>query len=401
MKKVLEEKIGIPMGMSLRLLLNSEHVSPGEINNLLKGKGIFIGNADKSRTVPLLASMILTPDDYKQLVEACIGRELRLKNKTVTFRLTAKDIEWTKPICDHLEERIAEIVRKFEDVEFINKPTVEVDGPDTVRVRYVVRRKDVSKEWVERELDFQAMLEFTRVGDEVDLKLYSSHTSKETEAINRSMTQVAAKLLHEAKVTTSESPQQIRFDTFDNKERVRFFKKLISGRPPFLGVGGVSSIEINLDPANVSLPNDPQISWMQGMVKRIEIDGEKMNNIFLISDEKYYEYYHIQNMHVSYPFKDGTNAGQCRVTFSFSGPNRNEEEGKKRELAHVRSTVEFELKPNADARAAVIKKIDGALRELVDATFQQVLVERAAAAAASAAGKPGKKGPTVSKRDTA
>ena len=48
-------------GDRLRVLLNSDHISNGEITETLKEKGIFIGSSEKSDTVPLLSACLLTP----------------------------------------------------------------------------------------------------------------------------------------------------------------------------------------------------------------------------------------------------------------------------------------------------------------------------------------------------
>lgn len=62
-------------GDHLRVLLNSEHISPGEINETLREKGIFIDSNEKSTTVPLLSSCLLTPDEFRRLVERSFVRE--------------------------------------------------------------------------------------------------------------------------------------------------------------------------------------------------------------------------------------------------------------------------------------------------------------------------------------
>ena len=43
-------------GDRLRVLLNSDHISNGEITETLKEKGIFFSSTEKSDTVPLLST---------------------------------------------------------------------------------------------------------------------------------------------------------------------------------------------------------------------------------------------------------------------------------------------------------------------------------------------------------
>lgn len=54
MENKLDLKGLIPSGNELRVLLNSKHISEGEINNTLKNKGVFCGDSDKIFLFPFL-----------------------------------------------------------------------------------------------------------------------------------------------------------------------------------------------------------------------------------------------------------------------------------------------------------------------------------------------------------
>jgi hypothetical protein len=62
-------------GDRLRVLLNSDHISNGEIAETLKEKGVFVGSNEKSATVPLLSACLLTPNEFTSLVEKSFVRE--------------------------------------------------------------------------------------------------------------------------------------------------------------------------------------------------------------------------------------------------------------------------------------------------------------------------------------
>ena len=111
---------------------------------------------------------------------------------------------------------------------------------------------------------------------------------------------------------------------FTNQERVRFFKRLTAGIGRALLPGSVNEIEIRLDGTSGTLPNDARIAWMKDAVQRLKVDGDRLNDVFLISDEGCYSYYFIHKMDVTYAYTFGANAGTCQVTFSFSSPGRSE-----------------------------------------------------------------------------
>ena len=143
-----------------------------------------------------------------------------------------------------------------------------------------------------------------------------------------------------------------------------------------LKTGIVDNIEINFDESAKGLPNDPRVVWMKNTVKRLKIDGDKLNDIFFITDESFYSCFHIQEMDIEYPFSVGANKGVCKVCIYFGSLTKKQEDHKKAELTCVISRVNFENIVNADAKGKVISKIDEALHELFGEKYQLMLSER-------------------------
>lgn len=88
MKQILDSNYLIPLGTELRVLLNSEHISNGEVHSALKIKGVFCRGGEKSATVPLLAAMILTPSGYS-VIDASVDRDSKPKVKVSALDLVA------------------------------------------------------------------------------------------------------------------------------------------------------------------------------------------------------------------------------------------------------------------------------------------------------------------------
>ncbi|EBU9960626.1 hypothetical protein DM720_15060 [Salmonella enterica subsp. enterica serovar Onireke] len=377
MENKFDIKSNILSGGDLRVLLNSDHISYGEIHNTLKKKGIFIGDADKSITVPLLSSTLLTPDQFSQLIETSVNRESTPKNKTLSHDLTSDDIDWITPLRDLFEDPSngTNLITDIENIEFIDYPDIVIDG-NKIIVNYKINRKDYSKDWIERELNFSGEITIERVGNKLKLDFLTTHSSKETEKINKKITAKISKSLHDLNIVKSETPNMITFGSFDNEERVRFFKRLTGGMPKNISTGTVDNIEINLDPQGPSIPNDPQISWMKQTVKRIKIDGERLNDIFLISDEKYYVYFHIQKMEIEYQFSFGQNAGKCKVSFLFSSTSRKNESSEDSEFTFYCTKISSDNNVNLESRKVISKKIEYTLKELVELKYAEIISER-------------------------
>ena len=379
MKERLDIHSTIPSGTELRILLNSEHISYGEVQTTLREKGIFVGDSEKSVTVPLLSATLLTPDNFSRLIECSVSRESRPKVKVSNLELVSADVNWIEPLREDLFIPEFNPVANIGSVEIASEPTVVIENKDKVRIPYVIKRQDFSKDWLQRELDFEGEIVIERHGGTLKLDFSSTHSSKETERINRKIVSRVSKILNDSKLVSSSKPNQITFGSFSNKERVRFFKRLTAGFPPSLSTGAVNDIEISRDMASPPLPNDPQVEWMNQTVRRLKVDGERLNDIFLISDERYYDCYYIQRMNVTFPYAVGANSGECRIIFSFSNAGRNEADPVSAELVFEPDRTTYKNAVNAEAKKSISTAINRALRSLVEEKYEGIVSERTTA----------------------
>ncbi|MBZ2172063.1 hypothetical protein [Nitratidesulfovibrio sp. SRB-5] len=376
MKNQFDLNSNILSGAELRVLLNSDHISYGEVQTTLKEKGVFVGSIDKSVTVPLLSAMLLTPDNFSRLIEASVVRESKLKTKISTLQLINKDVDWRTPLRGDIFDDDVILIEESENLNFVESPDVVIEGKSVVKIQYVVVKKDYSKDWLEREIKFCGDVCVRQVGDSLALEFLSHHTAKETESINRKIISLVSKILNTSGATSSVTPQGINFDSFDNIERIRFFKRLTSGMPPRLKVGNVDNMDIVLDEAAPELPSDPQIAWMKNAVKGLKIDGERLNNIFLIADEMYYQYYHVRKIDVEFDFSLGANSGSCGVCFSFSAPARTEGAYKKGELAYSFVKIVYDNAVNTESKKNINSDLEIIIKELINKHYKSMIDER-------------------------
>lgn len=363
----------IVSGSDLRILLGSDHLSYGEIHGALKEKGIFVGESDKSITVPLLSATLLTPDNFTRLIENSVSRESQPKVKVAGLDLVAKEVDWITPLKKRLFDESFDMLGDASNVDFVTSPALVVSNANKITIPYQIQRQDFSKDWIQRELSFDAQVTIERQGDELKLEFTSTHSSKETELVNRKITSRIAKVLHGENLVKSDQPISVTFGSLDNEERIRYFKRLTAGNAPCLMHGRVNDIDICLDANGPTLPDDPQVAWMKQTVRRFNVDGDRLNDIFLINDERYYKHYYILRMDVTFPFVVGTNQGECRVTFSFSGSRS----------VSSSSELVFEVvrwvhskSPNADAKKLILSGVQDALRSLIEQKFNLAVSER-------------------------
>lgn len=368
----------IPTGQELRVLLNSEHISYGEIQNTLKKKGVFVGNPDKSITVPILAATLLTPREFSNLIESSVDRESKPKIKVSGLELVAPTSDWITPLKNGLFTADFNPGSNIESVQFVDTPAVVVDGKDKVKIPYVINRRDYSKDWISREINFSGEIVIERQGQNLKLEFSSTHSSRETETINRLITSRISRILKDAGTTQHDKENKIVFGGFSNAERVRYFKRLTGGSTPILNPGNVNDMEISRDGNCPPLPNDPQVDWMNETVTRLRIDGEKLNNIFLISDEKYYAYYYVLRIDITFPYQFRTITGKHRVIFSFSPSSRSDSSRNEAELTvePIRTTHDRTI--NADAKKELDSSLERAIHVMIEAKYNQIVSERTA-----------------------
>lgn len=378
-KSALEKQSSIPTGSDLRVLLNSEHISYGDVHRILKRKGIFVGNSEKSITVPVLSATLLRPSEFSELIETSIDRESKPKVKVSALDLVSESSDWITPLKTALFTDDFDPCANVGSVGFVDSPGIVVDSKDKIKIPYVVNRRDYSKDWVERELNFSGEVVIERQGNNIKLEVSSTHSAKETEVINRRLTSRIAKILKGAGATQSESEKRITFKGFSNIERVRFFKRLTGGHGRIFGHGSVNDMLISLVVDGPPLPDDPQIAWMNHSVKHLKIDGEKLNDIFLISEEKYYPFYHVQRIDITFPFTSAANKGNCRVGFFFSSLPKSEADKEDSELTFEFSRISYDNQVNGDAKKELSATFERAARDLIDKEYDKIVSERSLA----------------------
>ena len=113
---------------------------------------------------------------------------------------------------------------------------------------------------------------------------------------------------------------------------------------------------------------------MNQSVRRLVVDGQRLNDIFLIANEQYYPYYHIQRMDVVYPFTFGANAGTVAAGYSFSSPSRGDSDDGELAICLGKLTPDHTL--NADARRGLEQRVQRTLREIVDSEYNRLISER-------------------------
>lgn len=315
--KQLDVERNMLWGDRLRVLLNSNHISYGEINILLRRKGIFIDSSDKAVIVPLLSSCLLTPDEFSHLISLSYTRESLEKYKTDKLTLNSSYSDWRQSVMDNFGEIVGGLSLDPSHT-FVKNPTI-ISKKDQLEIQYTILKEDYSKDWIGREMQFSGGIVISKRDGELILELEKTHTSKETDRINHVFAKSLTSHLKKHNIVQEELPQSIRFEHFTNEERIRFFIHLTGASSLMLKFDELSDVEIVRDEAAGALPDDPSIKWMEGKVKTIRINGEKLDTLGLITNTRFHRFCLLVRMSATYKFQVGAAKGKCSVTFFFGG----------------------------------------------------------------------------------
>jgi hypothetical protein len=214
---------------------------------------------------------------------------------------------------------VIEGIQLEDDREFASEPAISVEPNGDVLIKYSLRVLDFSKDWIEQEIVYPGEILLKQSGTGLEIEVNRFRTSKDTNKLNEGITGAIGKFYKSKGVTTDEKPEAILFEDFTNSERIRFFLQLTSINTPEFTFKEIGNFEIIRDQEAGALPKDPKIEWMEGRVKKIQINGEDLEKLFLLNEPDYYQYYYLIKMTATYSFKFGANIGECGIDFSFSG----------------------------------------------------------------------------------
>lgn len=347
-------------GDRLRVLLNSNHISYGEINELLREKGIFIDSADKSVTVPLLSSCLLTPDEFGRLISRSYNRESLEKYKTDELTLSSIAADWRSSILDNFDNLVGGISLES-GYDFVDRPAITSHSNDVLEITYTLKKEDLSKDFIDQEIQYSGGITISKRNGVLLLELQRTHTSKETDRVNGILSKSFTKNLNNNGIVNEQVPKSIRFDNFNNEERIQFFLLLTGAKNKALSFDELSDIEIVRDESAGALPNDPAISWMEGKVKTIRINGEKLDKLGLITNKVFHRYCFLIKMSTRYKFQSGAVQGTCAVDFWFGGKTAHD-----RDFSNAEMNISIDRIPRMSNKTAEQEVRRNILRSLCD-----------------------------------
>jgi hypothetical protein len=355
----------LPYGEMLRGFMEQSFVGKGDLKNLLRNRGVFTFNTEKSDMIPILSATIIRPSEFDLLRETQNSKEDNPK-------ITTQTIEWRSPhkIFDALPECID--FNEVLDLEFANYKVVgspiftSINGDlDQVKVDFSVERSDLTKNWSANKSIFQGSLEFHKIGGEDDVKIIITHTANETKQVaSKVSTTLVRHFKDKGFIDPEKGIEKILFSKFSNAGRIKYLLSLTKEcKPNILIFQDIVNLELSPD---ISNPLPDGIEWMERKIQDLKLNGSELHKTFLFSSKKYYDHLYLYQVDSKFKFDISGVKGTCVISVGFSdyGKIRNPEAEME---INIRS-ITFETPPK-DSSRIIIKKI--LLKEIEDQKITQ------------------------------
>ncbi|PPA83911.1 hypothetical protein C4A75_14430 [Brevibacillus laterosporus] len=309
----------LPVGEKLKPLLNKSVVTESDMKNILRKRGVFLGEIDKKKIIPYLTMSLLSPKEFEELQELQKSKEDSMK-----FRNLIVQGETELKLADMLPVDLIDVEQiddTLSNCTFNTDVNFQVIDSNKLIVEYEISREDITKDWANAESKFTGRIEISKDATSKEIKFVSEFTSTETEDIN---TEIIKKVSQELKSINELGNDtkifEITSDKLDNEERFKFLLSLAKDSSNgILRFKSVRNIEIGPDKStNLVLTGSPMI--LDNSVKNIIINGEKgetLQNIEYVTNTMYHKVLILRAMQVEYRFKIGSAHGNCIIEYGF------------------------------------------------------------------------------------
>jgi hypothetical protein len=352
----------LPFGEQLRTLMVQSYVSPGDLNSILKSRGIFLRNTDKKDTIPVLSNVLLSPVEFEQLCDCQNIREDNPKLITQTIAFSSDEplidcIPETFNINDYLDLDFAQYKVKGEP-KFI--PVGE--DLDHVKMDFQIERSDLSKSWASEKKVFSGSLELKKSesGENIQVLMTHRHTSQETKVISTKVSRVLVQKFKEnGYVEEQENLEKITFSSFSNENRVAYLLAITKNLDsPMLDFLSVVDLGISPDP-KVELSQD--LKWIQSEIEKMKLNGENLHKTFFISRKDNHKCVEIYQLDARFKMLDIKGvSGECVISFVFRDFLKSQDRESELEVDVTRISPVAPLKgiTQNELRSFILKEIE-------------------------------------------
>ena len=308
----------LPSGEYLRSFINNSSISESELNIFLKRKGIYFCNPKKEDMIPFICSLVISPKefeilkDYHQLTEGkdknrssrldtvfeVKGEDLGKVLKSIDLNKVVKSdfpmYQFTIPIASfNLDEKNKQLILEYEIESYYRNRT-----------------------WDEQISNFKGKVAFDYSKKSLEIISNNIYTSKETYEINRQIINFAKQELKRANLIKSTTEKRILMDGLSNSQILQFLLSFTNNES-FADIEFINIISIDMELPE-EIPENSDIKWMEKHVRKLKLDGAKIEELTLIKQDENHEYLKCWGITVEYKVDNFKIKGSATVKLEFS-----------------------------------------------------------------------------------
>lgn len=315
----------LPYGEYLRSFINNSSITESELNIFLKRKGIYFSDAKKENMIPLIASLVISPKEFDILQDHHQLTENKDKNRSsrldTVSQVTGQDLG--KVLKSINLNQIAK--SNFSMYQFTN-PIVTFRLDETNKqllLEYEIESYYRNRTWDEQITNFKGKVAFDYSGKSLEIISNNIYTSKETYEINRQIINFAKTELKKANLIKNTIEKLIVMDGLSNSQILKFLLSFSSNELfNEIEFSNIISVDIEL---SEEIPDESDIKWMEHHVKKLKLDGAKIEELAIINENENHEYLKCWGIVVEYKVDNFKAKGSAVVKLEFSKVKNNNE----------------------------------------------------------------------------
>ncbi|MRS22071.1 hypothetical protein GJV08_23115 [Enterobacteriaceae bacterium RIT692] len=309
------EKLILPSGDNLKTILSQNKISKADVKSLLRQRGVFFSNDEKSNTVPHLMKTLISPNELNKLLE-------NLKTKEQSSKISMRTLEWNS------DESLIDAIGDGVDLsELIDDPFTNYEisylsdfyvQSNLVALDFQVKRTDLMSGWNETEQFFTGRIELEKKEgqtDKVEVNISINHTSNETKIIADKILKKLNKHLKEnGHIKQDAEILKIQFNHFTNESRIAFLNDLseshIQNEFYFKKI-----IDVDFHPdEEASFPAD--MKWLEKNIEEFKLKGTLSDSIFF-RNKDLHPSLKITKLVANYTMQDIDYDAECKISYEF------------------------------------------------------------------------------------
>jgi hypothetical protein len=307
-------------GNSLRDLLNDSNVTNSILRKITRRRGIFLSKNEKSEHIQALVSTGITPIELTELIDSIITKEENPKYQSQIIKCNDKDISLINSIPTNFD--LHEIAQEdFANYQIIGIPNFKAigNGMEHIEMEFNIERFQMTNSSYKNISEFQGKIIIKKEGSGLDIKATTSHSSPETKIIAKKVVDYfVSELKKLGSVNAQEKLIKVRFSDFTNEKRITFIKEISqkSNGEKILYFKDTKDISFKPEPKS-TLPDE--ISWMQGNVSNLALQGKNLHSTFFVDNKRYYEHIQLYKLVGFYHIDHAEFQGSCHIHYDFHG----------------------------------------------------------------------------------